>query len=488
MDILNKIIGCDKSGVISTSIEPYLKKQHGEIANLFDKVNDYNLREITLNTFDLKCTQKSLLILGGIIIVFWLAIIYNKQSNIPNTYIAKIDKWYIVWIMCFIGFNYVLNENTASSVILSSIITLVYYKYLAVQQSASRSKIVTGPVERMTNMSNEEPNKESDASVKANMLISEGEKLLISAKAIKDQLVQNNTTENNQKLNEVSEMEKTGSKLIVLGEILKNKTIIQQAKQMICSGKQQIKQGTEKITVGQEMITKGLTEQGKTIIEEANALINNGNQLVDLGKRIKQESSDKLKQIEEIAMLTLDDIEPHIVNTNLEESPVESPVESQEDSQIEDSQIEEPIVVDSELSSDIAPVAMVTADGSIQDGHISPSIIQGATQSNIDAEIKEDQELKKKVLVLKAQDELNRAQIVEEHANDLIKNGDIVNGNKLIQEADIIKNNGVTLIECAQLIDKLGQLYGINNVSGNKITYGNSTIHGFSNEGHMAGF
>jgi len=491
IDIL-KNFKCERQGDLSEIWE-----QHAQTFNmpfLKDSINQMNklhLRDIG-NTIGLQCTQQNLVIVTIIICIFVGAIIYNRMSKKHNSLISMADNWWVVWIVSFVGFNYVLNENVVISVVLSSLIAFVYHRFIAKKKEMfDLSNIITCDscvVVPSPDVANNKASNVVNNEDIAHEIINKGEEDIINGQNKKEQ-----------------------------GRILSANGNIIAGEQHIAAGNQLEQAGTDAVLTGIKIKLKNASNTGNKLVTEGIAQIQNGNEekgaeMVVTGNAIINDVNEKNKQIKAVedalgnvsksnmnvlntAQVTIPSVGntaqvtvPSVGNTAQVTVPsVGNTAQVTVPSVGNTAQVTVPsVVIDEDDDGDDVLNIMVAANGIMQPSLVTPAIEQS---NKVDVmPLNPDQEAKKEVLVNKGQDELAKANMIHDKAKELIMAGDVVNGNNLIKQANKLKGDGITLLECANLIHNMGKTYGINNIYGNEFTHGDSSVMGYSNEQTMAGF
>lgn len=518
MDYFRQIANCYKTGIVSDKFNEHVKPQLAKIdstKNLLELLEDKGLRQY------FTCTDNRIMFVSAIVALYILALVYNnKIAYIPNKNITKIEHWAFVLLASYITLNYVLGENVIISIILSCVIAYLYNYYVPKRVPTSANMH-----EGMINLNNdnlsctctctnkdntekssdidmesyvpiEEKNiqqaKNNDLKI-AEDIINQGEELIVQAEDAKEQAALMSKKGINTVAADLvvksTEMEKEGAKMILTGEKIKAVSAEQDAKVMVKEGKKQVSKGKKDIIQGKELVRIGEDNIGKQLITQGTIIKENGKALIATGKHIKKETTAKIKEIDN-----------HKAN-----------IEGVSDTSV--------LKILNETNDSVNNTIMVAADGNIttipsveEDDEILPSstmVVSNNIKSAgvptiddiIDAEISmtpdvsgtilqtpQISEDKKSKMIAKGQNDVVKGEIIINKGKTLLKKGDYINGNKLVQKGQTLQNTGNELIQSAGLIECVGKKYGINNVNASNIQKIDGLVSGYDVEDNLASF
>ncbi len=532
---------CRISGLGTEKLRPLFEK-NDSIKSLLEGLDKHSLRNY------LTCNDNSLVLVTVVVVLFVIAVLYNnKIASKPNRYISKIDSWPVVFAVSFVACNFVLGENMLLSFVVAAIMTYGYHKYIdsnydtkipidhmdnvalkndsmtcvcTCSDNSSQNVSVVPTVEQLERPVQAEGNGEERPQLQlvsqedlkvADKIINQGEQLIVQAEDTRAQAVKLDV----QGASDVAaslavkseEMRKEGEKMILTGEKIKVVSAEANAKVMIDEGKKQVSKGKQDIVQGRELVRIGEGNIGKQLIDQGKVIKDNGKALIETGKQIKKEIGHKLREIEHVGNILVKDNLP--TRSNLDTDDVlpqseETVMVSANGSMMllppvsEDNML---LPLTEEQPSMRLPLAEyndgphresagVPTINDVIDSEIamSPSLLPNSVSSSSVMPTPQVSEEKKEKMVAKGQNDVLKGEILASKGKKLLKLGDYINGNKLMQKGQHLQNSGKELIQCASLIDRVGKRYSVDNVLSSGIQHLKGLVSGYDADDFFASF
>lgn len=128
---IDKYLNCKNNGYFSDLLGKFYGKSSGtksskpnEIQKIINTINKYNLKDIT-------CNSDYMHVVLIILAIFVILLIYNKfvKSSL-NKYVNFIDNWMVTTLMIFVFFNYIVGEDTFTSIVMALLLSFAYSLFI----------------------------------------------------------------------------------------------------------------------------------------------------------------------------------------------------------------------------------------------------------------------------------------------------------------------------------------------------------------------